>query len=42
MVLPKFAERLPVAIMEALALSRPEVSTYIAEIPGLVEPELCG
>lgn len=38
MVLPSFAEGLPVVIMEALALERPVLSTYIAGIPELVEP----
>ena len=38
MVLPSFAEGLPVVIMEALALGRPVVSTYIAGIPELVVP----
>jgi colanic acid/amylovoran biosynthesis glycosyltransferase len=42
MVLPSFAEGLPVVVMEALALSRPVISTYVAGIPELVEPELCG
>lgn len=37
LVLPSFAEGLPVVIMEALALGRPVVSTYIAGIPELVE-----
>jgi colanic acid/amylovoran biosynthesis glycosyltransferase len=36
MVLPSFAEGLPVAIMEAMALRRPVISTYIAGIPELV------
>lgn len=36
MVLPSFAEGLPVVIMEALACARPVVSTYIAGIPELV------
>jgi glycosyltransferase involved in cell wall biosynthesis len=36
MVLPSFAEGLPVVIMEALALGRPVVSTYVAGIPELV------
>ncbi len=36
MVLPSFAEGLPVAIMEALALGRPVVSTSIAAIPELL------
>lgn len=38
LVLPSFAEGLPVVIMEALALRRPVVSTYIAGIPELVAP----
>jgi colanic acid/amylovoran biosynthesis glycosyltransferase len=37
-VLPSFGEGLPVAIMEAFALGRPVVSTYIAGIPELVKP----
>jgi len=36
MVLPSFAEGLPVVIMEAMALRRPVISTYIAAIPELV------
>jgi glycosyltransferase involved in cell wall biosynthesis len=42
LVLPSFAEGLPVVIMEALALGRPVLSTYVAGIPELVEPETCG
>jgi glycosyltransferase involved in cell wall biosynthesis len=42
MVLPSFAEGLPVALMEALALGRPVISTYVAGIPELVEPGVCG
>jgi len=42
LVLPSFAEGLPVVIMEALALGRPVLSTYIAGIPELVEPGACG
>jgi colanic acid/amylovoran biosynthesis glycosyltransferase len=42
MVLPSFAEGLPVAIMEALALKRPVISTTIAGIPELVKPGVCG
>jgi glycosyltransferase involved in cell wall biosynthesis len=37
-VLPSFAEGLPMVIMEAMALSRPIISTYIAGIPELVHP----
>lgn len=37
MVLPSFAEGLPVVIMEAMALQRPVISTYIAGIPELVQ-----
>ncbi|NEO98479.1 MAG: glycosyltransferase family 4 protein [Symploca sp. SIO2E9] len=42
LVLPSFAEGLPVVIMEALALSRPVISTYVAGIPELVESGTCG
>ena len=35
-VLPSFAEGLPVALMEAMALKRPVISTFIAGIPELV------
>ncbi len=38
MVLPSFAEGLPVVIMEAMALQRPVISTYVAGIPELVRP----
>lgn len=37
LVLPSFAEGLPVVIMEAMSLKRPVISTYIAGIPELVE-----
>jgi glycosyltransferase involved in cell wall biosynthesis len=36
LVLPSFAEGLPVVIMEAMALRRPVISTYVAGIPELV------
>lgn len=42
LILPSFAEGLPVVIMEALALGRPVLSTYVAGIPELVEPGKCG
>jgi colanic acid/amylovoran biosynthesis glycosyltransferase len=42
MVLPSFAEGLPVVMMEALALGRPVISTYVAGIPELVEPGVNG
>lgn len=38
MVLPSFAEGLPVVIMEAMVLGRPVLSTYVAGIPELVRP----
>jgi len=36
LVLPTFDEGLPVVLMEALALCRPVVTTYVAGIPELV------
>jgi len=41
LLLPSFAEGLPVVIMESLALGRPVISSYIAGIPELVD-EGCG
>jgi colanic acid/amylovoran biosynthesis glycosyltransferase len=38
LVLPSFAEGLPVVIMEAMSLRRPVISTYVAGIPELVQP----
>lgn len=37
LVLPSFAEGLPVVLMEALAMGRPAISTFVAGIPELVE-----
>jgi glycosyltransferase involved in cell wall biosynthesis len=42
LVLPSFAEGLPVVIMEAMALRRPVLATYIAGIPELVRPSRDG
>jgi colanic acid/amylovoran biosynthesis glycosyltransferase len=36
LILPSFAEGLPVVLMESMALRRPVISTYIAGIPELV------
>ncbi len=38
LVLPSYAEGLPVVIMEALAMHRPVITTYIAGVPELVTP----
>lgn len=38
LVLPSFAEGLPMVIMEAMALRRPIISTFVAGIPELVLP----
>jgi glycosyltransferase involved in cell wall biosynthesis len=38
LVLPSFAEGLPVVIMEAMALRKPVISTFVAGIPELVQP----
>lgn len=37
-ILPSYAEGLPVSIMEAMTLSRPVISTYVAGVPELVVP----
>ncbi|WP_444789179.1 glycosyltransferase [Roseinatronobacter sp. NSM] len=39
LLLPSFAEGLPIVIMEAHALGRPVISTYIAGIPELVDDQ---
>ncbi|NCJ05638.1 glycosyltransferase [Synechococcales cyanobacterium C] len=38
MVLPSFAEGLPVVLMEAMVSARPVIATWIAGIPELVQP----
>ncbi|MDK3019177.1 glycosyltransferase [Pseudodonghicola flavimaris] len=38
MILPSFAEGLPMVVMEAMAAARPVIATYIAGIPELVRP----
>jgi colanic acid/amylovoran biosynthesis glycosyltransferase len=38
LVLPSFAEGLPVVLIEAMALKRPVISTFVAGIPELVVP----
>lgn len=42
LILPSFSENMPVVIMEAMALGRPVISTYIAGIPELVETGISG
>jgi colanic acid/amylovoran biosynthesis glycosyltransferase len=42
LILPSFSENMPVVIMEAMALGRPVISTYIAGIPELVRPDETG
>jgi glycosyltransferase involved in cell wall biosynthesis len=42
LVMPSFAENLPVAIMEAFALGRPVVATQIAGVPELVRDGVNG
>lgn len=42
LVMPSFAEGLPMVIMEAMAAARPVIATYIAGIPELVQPGKTG
>jgi colanic acid/amylovoran biosynthesis glycosyltransferase len=42
LIMPSFAENLPVAMMEALATGRPVLGTYIAGVPELVEAGVNG
>jgi len=42
LLLASFSENMPVVIMEAMALGRPVISTYIAGIPELVQPGKTG
>lgn len=42
LLMPSFAEGLPVALMEAQALGRPAITTYVAGIPELVKDRVSG
>lgn len=42
LIMPSFAENLPVAMMESLALGRPVLGTYIAGVPELIENRVNG
>ena len=42
LVMPSFAEGLPMVVMESMASARPVIATYIAGIPELVRPAQTG
>lgn len=42
LIMPSLAENLPVAMMEAMAMGRPVLGTYIAGVPELVENGVTG
>ena len=42
LIMPSFAEGLPMVIMEAMAAGRPVIATFIAGIPELVQPGKTG
>lgn len=42
LVMPSFAEGLPMVVMETMACARPVIATYIAGIPELVQPGRTG
>jgi colanic acid/amylovoran biosynthesis glycosyltransferase len=42
LILPSFSEGLPVVLMEAMALRKPVIATWIAAVPELVKPGING
>lgn len=42
LVMPSFAEGLPMVVMEAMAAARPVIATYIAGTPELVQQDITG